>query len=588
VVGASVAVDNAGGPGNTRLSGSWPKQGRVSSVHMGDAYLQQIRAGELIADCYRLEEPIGRGAMGAVWRAVHVRLESPVAIKLLNSAIADDPEMLERFLREARSAAAVRSSHVVQIFDYGVDRDVPYIAMELLVGEALDARLDARGVLEPAELDKIFTEVARAVGNAHAQGVVHRDIKPANIFIAREGDVEVTKVLDFGIAKLLDQRLSAPVGSGTHTGNILGTPNYMSPEQARGQRQVDHRSDLWSLAVLAFECLTGKQPFESTSLGDLVVKICTAQPPVPSTIAPVPEAFDAWFLRGLDKDPAQRFRSALEMADELHALLSAEGLGADSRSRSSTDRRFPPDRVDPARAGRRPSSRPREASADDTAVLGGAAPDRAAADGTGLGGTGRAIETEVLHRPAPPQRRRRIIVAAVLVLAGLVLALGPGRALLAGSPAPAEPAQSASSTAASSTAANGTGAGVAVEPSLAGHASANAAPAATAAARQTPSDAPASPGPPAIQAEVPAASAQSTASESASARVAPSLPPTAVGAPAFAARPDSPRPARAKKGAREPVPARKTPEPPGASAPPAPPSAPSDPATPFDPYADRL
>src|SRR5262245_49124115 len=133
---------------------------------MIDPSQQQIRPGELIADRYRLEEPIGRGAMGAVWRAVHTRLEAPVAIKLLNSAIADDPEMLERFLREARSAAAVRSSHVVQIFDYGVDRDVPYIAMELLVGEALDARLDARGVLEAPELDKIFTEVARAVSNA--------------------------------------------------------------------------------------------------------------------------------------------------------------------------------------------------------------------------------------------------------------------------------------------------------------------------------------------------------------------------------------------------------------------------------------
>jgi serine/threonine protein kinase len=368
---------------------------------MGDS-LQEIQPGQLIADRYRLQEPIGHGAMGAVWRAVHTRLESPVAIKLLNSAIADDPEMLERFLREARSAAAVRSSHVVQIFDYGVDRDLPYIAMELLVGEALDARLDERGVLTPQELDKIFTEVARAVSNAHAQGVVHRDIKPANIFIAREGDLEVTKVLDFGIAKLLDQRLAAPVGSGTHTGNILGTPNYMSPEQARGQRQVDHRSDLWSLAVLAFECLTGRQPFESATLGDLVVKICTAVPPVPSKIAPVPEAFDAWFLKGLQKDPAERFRSALEMADELHALLSAEGLGADSRQRSSTDRRFPPDKVDPARAAARArSSGPPAAETPNV-------PSR---EPTLLTSTG-AVATEVLQRPTAARRVRYALVAS--------------------------------------------------------------------------------------------------------------------------------------------------------------------------------
>ena len=301
---------------------------------------RQLEPGQVIADRYRIEAAIGRGAMGVVWRAVHLQLESPVAIKFLNPAIADEPVMLERFMREARSAAAVRSSHVVQIFDYGVDRGAPYIAMELLVGEPLDARLTAQGALAPPEVDKIFGEVARAVSVAHELGVVHRDIKPANIFIVREGGHEVTKVLDFGIAKLIDQRLEAPAGSGTHTGILVGTPNYMSPEQARGHRKVDHRSDLWALAVLAFECLTGRQPFESNSLGDLVVKICTAQPLVPSAIAAVPPAFDAWFARGVDKDPALRFASAGEMADALHALLGAEGLGAESRPRSSPVRRL--------------------------------------------------------------------------------------------------------------------------------------------------------------------------------------------------------------------------------------------------------
>src|SRR5262249_19586783 len=160
-------------------------------------------------------------------------------------------------------------------------------------GETLDERLAARGVLTPPALDRVFAEVARAVGVAHELGVVHRDIKPANIFIAREGGHEVTKVLDFGIAKLVDRRLEAPVGSGTHTGIILGTPHYMSPEQARGHRTVDHRSDLWSLAVLAFECLTGRQPFEAESLGDLVVAICTDEPRVPSELAPLPKSFDA-------------------------------------------------------------------------------------------------------------------------------------------------------------------------------------------------------------------------------------------------------------------------------------------------------
>jgi hypothetical protein len=568
---------------------------------MGDP-LQQIQPGQLIADRYRLEEPIGHGAMGAVWRAVHTRLESPVAIKLLNSAIADDPEMLERFLREARSAAAVRSSHVVQIFDYGVDRDLPYIAMELLVGEPLDARLDERGVLEPPELDKIFTEVARAVSNAHAQGVVHRDIKPANIFIAREGDLEVTKVLDFGIAKLLDQRLAAPVGSGTHTGNILGTPNYMSPEQARGQRQVDHRSDLWSLAVLAFECLTGRQPFESTTLGDLVVKICTAAPPVPSTVAPVPEAFDAWFLKGMHKDPAERFRSALEMADELHALLSAEGLGADSRQRSSTDRRFPPDKVDPARAARGRSSGP-PAGGRAVAALGvttrgagaaapgaaegpasaGETPRRASREPTLLTSTG-AIATEVLQRPAGARRARYALVAGVLLVAVALLALGPGRALLA-RPAPAEaegaPAQRAS------------GAATAAQPASA---ATNAAPApgassptAGSAGASSAGDAASSPA--AAERAVPAAAALEERAP------APSAPPTAsVARAASASREAAASPAGAKAPRAPKAPRAERPTPPKMPAQPLPPSAPKPaapsvtpaPATPFDPYSDRL
>jgi serine/threonine protein kinase len=370
---------------------------------------RELQPGQVIAERYRIEAPIGRGAMGAVWRAVHVTLESPVAIKFLNAAIADDPSMLDRFMREAQSAAAVRSSHVVQIFDYGVDRGAPYIAMELLVGEPLDVRLD-RGPLAPAELDKVFDEVARAVGVAHDLGVVHRDIKPANIFIAREGGRELTKVLDFGIAKLVDRRIEAPAGSGTHTGIILGTPNYMSPEQARGHRRVDHRSDLWSLAILAFECLTGRQPFESSSLGDLVVKICTAEPLVPSAVAAVPPAFDAWFARGAHKDPAARFHSAGEMAEALHALLAAEGLGADSRPRSTPARlELVSTEVIPAGA-----HGPRVAPVPSFPPVPHEPSERSM--------TAKAVSSEVLARPRPAALRRKLALAAI-PLAALVIAL---------------------------------------------------------------------------------------------------------------------------------------------------------------------
>jgi serine/threonine protein kinase len=375
---------------------------------MSQASERELQPGQVIADRYRLEAPIGRGAMGAVWRAVHVRLESPVAIKFLNAAIAGDPDMLERFMREARSAAAVRSSHVVQIFDYGVDGSVPYIAMELLLGEPLDERLAARGMLAPPELDKVFGEVARAVSVAHELGVVHRDIKPANIFIAREGGLEVTKVLDFGIAKLIDRPLEAPVGSGTHTGIILGTPNYMSPEQARGHRGVDHRSDLWSLAVLAFECVTGRQPFESDALGDLVVKICTAQPLVPSELAAVPAAFDAWFRRGVDKDPEARFGSAAEMADALHVLLAVEGLAAESRPRSA------PAHLELVAAG--------STTAGITPSSSARWPMSAPNELTPRSLTAQAVASEVLAPSSPPARRRRLALASVpLLMLGLAL-----------------------------------------------------------------------------------------------------------------------------------------------------------------------
>jgi hypothetical protein len=282
---------------------------------------QVPRSGTVVADRYRLEEPLGHGGMGTVWRAEHLRLRLPVAVKFLDPAIADDPEMLDRFMREAEAGAAVRGTHVVQMLDCGVDAGAPYIAMELLNGESLEARLRRRKTITPAELNKVFREVADAVGHAHDVGVIHRDLKPGNIFIARTGQHEITKVLDFGIAKVLHPALAEGHEARTRTGTLLGTPHYMSPEQARGIRNLDQRSDLWSLAVIAFECLTGERPFPGDAVGDVVVRICTAPPPMPSAIAEVPAGFDAWFIEGVSKDPNQRFSSACKMADSLEAIL---------------------------------------------------------------------------------------------------------------------------------------------------------------------------------------------------------------------------------------------------------------------------
>jgi len=294
--------------------------------------------GTVIADRYRLEEPLVRGAMGTIWRAEHLRLRAPVAVKVLDPMLARDKEMRGRFLQEARSAAAVRSSHVVQVFDSGIENGFPYIVMELLEGESLDMRLSQRGPLGPSQLRKVFSEVARALAKAHSLGVVHRDVKPSNIFLSREGPYEITKLVDFGIAKVKSESLTF-THVGTKMGTLLGTPQYMSPEQARGSCTVDYRTDLWAMAIVACECLTGRCPFSGRTVGDLTVQICTERPTAPSLLGEVPAGFDSWFFKATGKTPGQRFKSMAAMEGALTPILAA----AEARAAASiVPRRWPP------------------------------------------------------------------------------------------------------------------------------------------------------------------------------------------------------------------------------------------------------
>jgi len=294
--------------------------------------------GTVIADRYRLEEPLVRGAMGTIWRADHLRLRTQVAVKVLDPMLARDKEMRSRFLQEARSAAAVRSSHVVQVFDSGIENGFPYIVMELLEGESLDMRLSQRGPLGAGELRKVFSEVARALAKAHSLGVVHRDVKPSNIFLSREGPYEITKLVDFGIAKVKSESLTF-THVGTKMGTLLGTPQYMSPEQARGSCTVDYRTDLWAMAIVACECLTGRCPFSGRTVGDLTIQICTERPTAPSLLGEVPAGFDAWFFKATGKTPGQRFKSMAAMEGALTPILVA----AEARAvQGIVLRRWPP------------------------------------------------------------------------------------------------------------------------------------------------------------------------------------------------------------------------------------------------------
>ncbi len=278
----------------------------------------------VVAGRFRLNKLIGRGGMGSVWHATHLGLDVPCAVKFIEGENASLPEAHARFEREAKAAAQLRSPHVVQILDHGVWEGRPYIAMELLDGEDLKSRISKTGKLLPLEIGTIITQVCRALTKAHGLGIVHRDLKPDNIFLVRDDDREIAKVLDFGIAKRSDALDTG--GSNTRTGAMLGTPYYMSPEQAQGVKTVDSRSDLWSLAVIVYQAIVGQLPFQSEALGDLLVKIIVQPLPVPSQHAQVPPNFDAWWAKATQRDPALRFQTAKDFGDSLMLSIGASQL----------------------------------------------------------------------------------------------------------------------------------------------------------------------------------------------------------------------------------------------------------------------
>jgi serine/threonine-protein kinase len=281
------------------------------------------KAGRVLGGKYRLDQLLGRGGMGSVWAAKHLLLDCAVAVKVLEHRRPDGADVRARFEREARAVAQLRTPHVAQIHDQGVDDETAYMVMELLDGEDLGARLRREGRLPIREVASIVSQAARVLRLAHEAGIVHRDLKPANVFLARAHDEEIVKILDFGIAKSLFDRSSPEL---TTTGALLGTLNYMSPEQLRDPRSADWRSDLWSLAVLAFQALTGREPFAGRAFGDTVNRICKDPLPLASDMAvDLPHTLDAFFERAFARQRSERFQSAHEMADRLAEIAAEEG-----------------------------------------------------------------------------------------------------------------------------------------------------------------------------------------------------------------------------------------------------------------------
>ncbi|MET0410916.1 MAG: protein kinase [Polyangiaceae bacterium] len=278
--------------------------------------------GNVVEDRYELTRVIGRGGMGEIWEAHDRQLEGPCAIKFILQHLMNDKEVRSRFGREAKAVARLRTPHAVHIYSVGEENQTPYLAMELLQGETLYAVLDRTTKLGYAITLSIVEQIAEALTAAHEAGIVHRDLKPDNVWLCAGNRVFV-KVLDFGVAKVA-------LGSATlrtATGSLVGTPNYMSPEQARGNRNVDHRSDLWSLAVITLECLTGKRPFESAGLGDLLIQIVSSPVPRLTEFAPdLPKGLQHWLDKALERDPNERFQTASAMVDALRPYLAEGGL----------------------------------------------------------------------------------------------------------------------------------------------------------------------------------------------------------------------------------------------------------------------
>ncbi|HEY0139117.1 MAG TPA: serine/threonine-protein kinase, partial [Nannocystis sp.] len=296
---------------------------------------RQIRNDAVIAKRYRIERVLGAGGMGVVAAAEDVKTGTPVAIKfLIHHAAGEYDGLLERFVREAQALLRVQSEHVVRVLDVGnLANGAPFIVMERLEGEDLNAALHSRGPLSPEEVVDALAQACIAVAAAHACGIIHRDLKPANLFMTRQPNgAGVLKVLDFGVSKLGEE--GAP--ELTQASTMVGSAYYMSPEQMNGMRELDGRSDIWSLGVTAYELLTGKLPFDGSSIAEVCAQVLYEPPKSPLLLRPdLPPALCDVVLRCLSKDREQRHANADELAEALLGSLPAQATTSPFTRRSA-------------------------------------------------------------------------------------------------------------------------------------------------------------------------------------------------------------------------------------------------------------
>ncbi|MBL8683858.1 MAG: serine/threonine protein kinase [Myxococcales bacterium] len=290
----------------------------------------QLESGVVVAEHYRLEELVGRGGMGAVWRATDLRLGRVVAMKILHTDLRDDPSLRERFQREARLLASIDHPAIVPIYHLGVIEDgpkqCPCIVMPFVKGKTLAEAIARQGKFTVEQAVPIMRSLLDALGVAHATGVVHRDLKPHNVVLEDRGGSTVVRLLDFGIAKNVAATPTAGSVLATRAGMLLGTPEYMSPEQIRDPSTVDGRADLWAIGVMLYEMLTGRMPFEGTHQVEIIAKVMSGTPTRASEVNPaLSPQVDQLFAKLFDRSIDGRFRTALQLSEALSALSGNKG-----------------------------------------------------------------------------------------------------------------------------------------------------------------------------------------------------------------------------------------------------------------------
>jgi serine/threonine-protein kinase len=290
--------------------------------------------GSTLAERYRLTRKIGEGGMGTVYEATHVVIAKPVAVKVLREKYVDRPEVAQRLVQEARLASSIRHEHIVDITDSGRTEDGrTFVVMELLDGQSLAELLRHEGPLPEPRAISLVRQVASALGAAHERRIVHRDVKPENIFLVEREGRDFVKVVDFGISKSMraGEEPAAESLRLTHTGMVLGTPLYMSPEQARGDEDLDHRIDIYALGVILYECLTGEVPFRGTNYNGIIAQVANQEATPPRKLRPelrISEAAERVVTKAMAKSRDERYPTMEAFAADLQRVEAGDAVEA--------------------------------------------------------------------------------------------------------------------------------------------------------------------------------------------------------------------------------------------------------------------